>query len=194
MSLLLNGLAASSGIAIAPAYLLVGSELPVQKQHISDKNHEVARLHDSFALSRQELHAIRDQAHRRLGQRAATVVDTQLAMLDDPVLFDSIEQHIVSEQITAEWAVQKVADHYMAIFERLNDNDYLQARGMAMRDLAKRLLSHLLGVKLPNPKQLDHRAIIVANNITPTDTAQFDRRYVAGLVTDTGGGPPISQS
>ena len=187
MSLLLNGLAASSGIAIAPAYLLVGSELPVQKQHISDKNHEVARLHDSFALSRQELHAIRDQAHRRLGQRAATVVDTQLAMLDDPVLFDSIEQHIVSEQITAEWAVQKVADHYMAIFERLNDNDYLQARGMAMRDLAKRLLSHLLGVKLPNPKQLDHRAIIVANNITPTDTAQFDRRYVAGLVTDTGG-------
>lgn len=187
MSLLLNGLAASSGIAIAPAYLLVGSELPVQKQHISDKNHEVARLHDSFALSRQELHAIRDQAHRRLGQRTATVVDTQLAMLDDPVLFDSIEQHIVSEQITAEWAVQKVADHYMAIFERLNDNDYLQARGMAMRDLAKRLLSHLLGVKLPNPKQLDHRAIIVANNITPTDTAQFDRRYVAGLVTDTGG-------
>lgn len=187
MSLLLNGLAASSGIAIAPAYLLVGSELPVQKQHISDKNHEVARLHDSFALSRQELQAIRDQAHQRLGQRAATVVDTQLTMLDDPVLFDSIEQHIVSEQITAEWAVQKVADHYMAIFERLNDNDYLQARGTAMHDLAKRLLSHLLGVKLPNPKQLDHRAIIVANNITPTDTAQFDRRYVAGLVTDMGG-------
>ena len=77
MSLLLNGLAASNGIAIAPAYLLVGSDLPVQKQHTNDKDHEVTRLHDSFAFSRRELRRIRDQAHERLGQRAAAVVDTQ---------------------------------------------------------------------------------------------------------------------
>lgn len=187
MSLLLNGLAASNGIAIAPAYLLVGSDLPIQKQHINDKNHEVTRLHDSFALSRQELRTIRNQAHQKLGQRAATVVDTQLAMLDDPVLFNAIKKRVTEEAINAEWAVRETEDHYLAIFEKLNDNDYLQARGIAMRDVAKRLLSHLLGVQLPDPRRLDHRAIIVAQNVTPTDTAQFDRHYVAGLVTDTGG-------
>lgn len=187
MSLLLNGLAASNGIAIAPAYLLVGSDLPVQKQHTNDKDHEVTRLHDSFAFSRQELCRIRDQAHERLGQRAAAVVDTQLAMLGDPALFAMMRQEIMQSGVTAEWAVKQTADHYLTIFEKQNDNDYLQARGTAMRDVAKRLLSHLMAVELPDPQKLDHRAIIVAANITPTDTAQFDRRYVAGLVTDTGG-------
>lgn len=187
MSLLLNGLAASNGIAIAPAYLLVGSDLPVQKQHTNDKDHEVTRLHDSFAFSRQELRRIRDQAHERLGQRAAAVVDTQLAMLGDPALFAMMRQEIMQSGVTAEWAVKQTADHYLTIFEKQNDNDYLQVRGTAMRDVAKRLLSHLMAVELPDPQKLDHRAIIVAANITPTDTAQFDRRYVAGLVTDTGG-------
>lgn len=187
MSLLLNGLAASNGIAIAPAYLLVGSDLPVQKQHTNDKDHEVTRLHDSFAFSRQELRRIRDQAHERLGQRAAAVVDTQLAMLGDPALFAMMRQEIMQSGVTAEWAVKQTADHYLTIFEKQNDNDYLQARGTAMRDVAKRLLSHLMAVELPDPQKLDHRAIIIAANITPTDTAQFDRRYVAGLVTDTGG-------
>ena len=187
MSLLLNGLAASNGIAIAPAYLLVGSDLPVQKQHTNDKDHEVTRLHDSFALSRQELRRIRDQAHERLGQRAAAVVDTQLAMLGDPALFAMMRQEIMQSGVIAEWAVKQTADHYLTIFEKQNDNDYLQARGTAMRDVAKRLLSHLMAVELPDPQKLGHRAIIVAANITPTDTAQFDRRYVAGLVTDTGG-------
>lgn len=187
MSLLLNGLAASNGIAIAPAYLLVGSDLPVQKQHTNDKDHEVTWLHDSFAFSRQELRRIRDQAHERLGQRAAAVVDTQLAMLGDPALFAMMRQEIMQSGVTAEWAVKQITDHYLTIFEKQNDNDYLQARGTAMRDVAKRLLSHLMAVELPDPQKLDHRAIIVAANITPTDTAQFDRRYVAGLVTDTGG-------
>ena len=187
MSLLLNGLAASNGIAIAPAYLLVGSDLPVQKQHTNDKDHEVTRLHDSFAFSRQELRRIRDQAHERLGQRAAAVVDPQLAMLGDPALFAMMRQEIMQSGVIAEWAVKQTADHYLTIFEKQNDNDYLQARGTAMRDVAKRLLSHLMAVELPDPQKLGHRAIIVAANITPTDTAQFDRRYVAGLVTDTGG-------
>lgn len=187
MSLLLNGLAASNGIAIAPAYLLVGSDLSVQKQHTNDKDHEVTRLHDSFAFSRQELRRIRDQAHERLGQRAAAVVDTQLAMLGDPALFAMMRQEIMQSGVTAEWAVKQTTDHYLTIFEKQNDNDYLQARGTAMRDVAKRLLSHLMAVELPDPQKLDHRAIIVAANITPTDTAQFDRRYVAGVVTDTGG-------
>ena len=105
MSLLLNGLAASNGIAIAPAYLLVGSDLSIQKQHTNDKDHEVSRLHDSFAFSRQELRVIRDHAHQRLGQRAATVVDTQLAMLNDPALLAAIMDQIKGAGFTAEWAV-----------------------------------------------------------------------------------------
>lgn len=187
MSLLLDGLAASSGITIAPARLLVGSDLSIKKQHTADENHEVARLHDSFALSRTELQALSQQAHHRLGQRAVTIIDTQIAILDDPTLQDKIIERINSHHDTAEWAVKKIEDYYLNIFEHKNDNDYLYARATALRDVTKRILSHLLNVPLPDPALLDHRAIFVADNITPTDTAQFNKRYVAGIVTTNGG-------
>lgn len=187
MSILLTGLAASSGITIAPAHLLVESDLSIKKQHTADENHEVARLHDSFALSKAELQHLSQRAHELLGQRAVTIIDTQIAILDDPTLQKKIIDRINSHHDTAEWAVKRVEDYYLSIFERKNDNEYLYARATALRDVTKRVLSHLLNVSLPDPGILDHRAIFVANNITPTDTAQFDKRYVAGIVTTNGG-------
>ena len=187
MSILLTGLAASSGITIAPAHLLVESDLSIKKQHTADENHEVARLHDSFALSKTELQHLSKRAHELLGQRAVTIIDTQIAILDDPTLQKKIINRINSHHDTAEWAVKRVEDYYLSIFERKNDNEYLYARATALRDVTKRVLSHLLNVPLPDPGLLDHRAIFVANNITPTDTAQFDKRYVAGIVTTNGG-------
>lgn len=187
MSILLTGLAASSGITIAPAHLLVESDLSIKKQHTADENHEVARLHDSFTLSKAELQHLSKRAHELLGQRAVTIIDTQIAILDDPTLQKKIIDRINSHHDTAEWAVKRVEDYYLSIFERKNDNEYLYARATALRDVTKRVLSHLLNVSLPDPGILDHRAIFVANNITPTDTAQFDKRYVAGVVTTNGG-------
>ena len=187
MSILLTGLAASSGITIAPAHLLVESDLSIKKQHTADENHEVARLHDSFTLSKTELQHLSKHAHKLLGQRAVTIIDTQIAILDDPTLQKKIIDRINSHHDTAEWAVKRVEDYYLSIFERKNDNEYLYARATALRDVTKRVLSHLLNVSLPDPGLLDHRAIFVANNITPTDTAQFDKRYVAGIVTTNGG-------
>ncbi|MBB1096120.1 phosphoenolpyruvate--protein phosphotransferase [Limosilactobacillus sp. BG-MG3-A] len=187
MSILLTGLAASSGITIAPAHLLVESDLPIKKQHTADENHEVARLHDSFTLSKTELQHLSKRAHELLGQRAVTIIDTQIAILDDPTLQKKIIDRIKSHHDTAEWAVKRVEDYYLSVFERKNDNEYLYARATALRDVTKRVLSHLLNVSLPDPGLLDHRAIFVANNITPTDTAQFDKRYVAGIVTTNGG-------
>ncbi len=187
MSILLTGLAASSGITIAPAHLLVESDLSIKKQHTADENHEVARLHDSFTLSKTELQQLYQHAHETLGQRAAAIIDTQIAILDDPTLQTKIIDRINNHHDTAEWAVKKVEDYYLNIFERMNDNDYLHSRATALRDVTKRVLSHLLNVPLPDPALLDHRAVFVAKNITPTDTAQFDRRYVAGIVTTNGG-------
>ena len=187
MSILLTGLAASSGITIAPAHLLVESDLSIKKQHTADENHEVARLHDSFALSKAELQHLSKHAHELLGQRAVKIFDNQIAILDDPTLQEKIIDRINSHHDTAEWAVKRVEDYYLSVFERKNDNEYLYARATALRDVTKRVLSHLLNVSLPDPGLLDHRAIFVANNITPTDTAQFDKRYVAGIVTTNGG-------
>lgn len=187
MSALLNGLAASNGIAIAPAYLLVGPDLSVNQQYSANENHEVDRLHDSFALTLNEVQTIRHHAHESLGKRAAAVVDEQLNILDNRSLRTEILNKVRRDHYSAEWAVQETANETLKVLEKMNDNDYLSSRATAIKDVTKRLLSHLLGVELPDPTLLDHRAIFVAKNITPTDTAQFDRRFVAGLVTDNGG-------
>lgn len=187
MSALLNGLAASNGIAIAPAYLLVGPDLSVNQQYSANENHEVDRLHDSFALTLNEVQTIRHHAHESLGKRAAAVVDEQLNILDNRSLRTEILNKVKRDHYTAEWAVQETADETLKVLEKMNDNDYLSSRATAIKDVTKRIISHLMGVDLPDPTLLDHRAIFVAKNITPTDTAQFDRRFVAGLVTDNGG-------
>ena len=121
-----------------------------------------------------------------MGKRAAAVVDDQLAILDDRSLHAEILKKVNRDHFSAEWAIKKTADEQLKILEKMNDNDYLSSRATAIKDVTKRVLSHLMGVELPNPNLLDHRAIFVAQNITPTDTAQFDRRFVAGLVTDDG--------
>lgn len=187
MSLLLTGLAASSGVTIAPAYLLVGSDLSIPQQHIADENHEVARLHDSFALTAKELRQISKRAHQSLGQQAVAVVDMQLTILQNPTLRSTIKKIIHQDKVTAEWAVKQACDQYQDLLKHVDNKDYLNGRLLALKDVYKRLVSHLLGKKLPDPQELDHQAIIVANSVTSTDMAQFDRRYVTGLVTDEGG-------
>lgn len=187
MSTLLHGLAASSGIAIAPAYLLVGPDLSVNQQYSANENHEVERLHDSFALTLNEVQSIRQHAHKVLGKRAAAVLDNQLAILNDRSLRNKVVEKVRHDHFSAEWAIKEITDEQLKLLEEMNNNDYLSSRATAIKDVAKRILSHLMGVKLPDPTLLDHRAIFVAQNITPTDTAQFDRRFVAGLVTDDGG-------
>lgn len=187
MSSLLNGLAASSGIAIAPAYLLVGPNLSVNQEYSVNENHEVKRLHDSFTLTLAEVKKIRQHAHETLGKSAVAVVDEQFALLNDHGLYNKALSKIEHDHYSAEWAIQELAEDERKRLEKENEHHYFSARAMALKDVSKRLLSHLLGVKLPDPTLLDHRAIIVAPNITPTDAAQFDRRFVAGLVANEGG-------
>ena len=185
MSRQLNGIAAGGGIAIAPAYLLGVPDLSVKQQHTDYVNHEVARLHDSFAITANELREICQRAHAQLDKQSAVVVDMQLQLVLAEDFQQTIEHQIVTNQYTAGYAVKKETDRWLA--ENVADQQGLHQREIAMQDLFKRLMSHILGIELPDPSRLKHQAIIVAHSLTPTDIARFDRRYVVGLVTDLGG-------
>lgn len=185
MSRQLNGIAAGGGIAIAPAYLLGVPDLSVKQQHTDNVNHEVARLHDSFAITANELREICQRAHAQLDKQSAVVVDMQLQLVLSEDFQQTIEHQIVANQYTAGYAVKKETDRWLV--ENAADQQGLHQRKIAMQDLFKRLMSHILGIELPDPSKLKHQAIIVAHSLTPTDIARFDRRYVVGLVTDLGG-------
>ena len=108
-------------------------------------------------------------------------------VLSDPEMVGQIKQNIQDNKVNAEAALKEVTDMYIGMFEAMDDNAYMQERAADIRDVAKRILAHLLGVTLPNPSMINEEVIVVAHDLTPSDTAQLDRTYVKAFVTDIGG-------
>ncbi len=180
------GIAASSGIAIAKAYRLVEPDLSFVQTNIENVEQEVERFRAALAKAKGELEQIRERAHRELGADKAAIFEAHLLVLSDPELVGPIEDSIKAEKMNAEAALKNTADMFIMMFEQM-DNEYMKERAADIRDVTKRVLAHLLGVQLVNPSMISEEVIIVAEDLTPSDTAQLNRNYVKGFTTDIGG-------
>ncbi|MFC6314153.1 phosphoenolpyruvate--protein phosphotransferase [Lapidilactobacillus achengensis] len=187
MTTTLKGIAASDGVAIAKAYLLVQPDLSFSKSAINDVTKETDRLQSAIAKSNSELQQIRDIASKSLGEEEAQVFDAHMMILADPEFTGAVKQKIEDEKVNAESALDDVATTFINMFEAMTDNPYMQERAADVRDVTKRIMAHLLGVELPNPALIDEEVIIVAHDLTPSDTAQLNKKYVKAFVTDIGG-------
>jgi phosphotransferase system enzyme I (PtsI) len=184
---MLKGIAASDGVAVAKAYLLVQPDLSFSKVNVEDTAAEETRLDEALAKSTAELQKIRDKAAQTLGEAEAQVFDAHLMVLSDPEMIGQIKQNITDNKVNAEAALKEVTDMYIGMFEAMDDNAYMQERAADIKDVAKRILAHLLNVTLPNPSMINEEVVIVAHDLTPSDTAQLDRNFVKAFVTDIGG-------
>ncbi|ENG0864421.1 TPA: phosphoenolpyruvate--protein phosphotransferase [Listeria monocytogenes] len=182
----LKGIAASDGIAIAKAYLLVEPDLSYEKTEVTDVESEVKRFESALEVSRTELSMIREKAAKDLGEDKAQIFDAHLLVLNDPELTGPIEESIKNSKTNAETALQETTDMFIGMFESM-DNEYMRERAADIKDVRKRILSHLLGVTIPNPALIDEEVVVVAADLTPSDTAQLNRNFVKGFVTDIGG-------
>ena len=187
MTEMLKGIAASDGVAVAKAYLLVQPDLSFETVTVEDISAEEARLDAALAASQDELSVIREKAVESLGEEAAAVFDAHLMVLADPEMTGQIKETIRAKQVNAEAALTEVTNMFIAIFEGMDDNPYMQERAADIRDVTKRVLANLLGKKLPNPATIDEESIIVAHDLTPSDTAQLNKKFVKAFVTDIGG-------
>lgn len=186
MSTWIKGIAASSGIAIGKAYRLVEPDLSFSKSTVENTEQEVARFKEAVSQSQTELEAIREYANQSLGADKAAIFDAHLLVLNDPELLTPIEDKIKSENVNAEVALKETADMFIGIFESM-DNEYMRERAADIRDVTKRILAHLLNVNIPNPSMIAEEVIVVAEDLTPSDTAQLNRQFVKGFTTDIGG-------
>ncbi|MFV9621769.1 phosphoenolpyruvate--protein phosphotransferase [Listeria monocytogenes] len=182
----LKGIAASDGIAIAKAYLLVEPDLSYEKTEVTDVESEVKRFESALEVSRTELSMIREKAAKDQGEDKAQIFDAHLLVLNDPELTGPIEESIKNSKTNAETALQETTDMFIGMFESM-DNEYMRERAADIKDVRKRVLSHLLGVTIPNPALIDEEVVVVAADLTPSDTAQLNRNFVKGFVTDIGG-------
>ena len=183
----LQGIAASDGIAIAKVYTLTEPDLTVTKVTVEDSEKEVSRLDDALAASIKDVELIKETALKNLGEEEAQVFDAHLMVLSDPELIGQVKDSITSNKVNAESALKEVTDMFISIFAGMEDNPYMKERAADIRDVSKRILAHLLGVKIPSPATIKDEVIIVASDLTPSDTAQLNRQYVKAFVTDIGG-------
>jgi len=182
----LQGIAASSGIAIAKAYRLVEPNLSFEKTTIDNAENEISRFQEALNKSKGELDAIREKANKELGADKAAIFEAHLLVLSDPELIAPIEDKIKTESVNAEFALKETTDMFITMFESM-DNEYMRERAADIRDVTKRVLAHLLGVHLANPSMISEEVVVVAEDLTPSDTAQLNRQFVKGFTTDIGG-------
>lgn len=186
MALHIQGIAASNGIAIAKAFRLENPDFTIEKKSVADAASEVARLEAALEISKGELTAIKDRALTELGADKAAIFEAHLLVLNDPELVNPVKDRINSESINAEFAMNEVANMFIGLFEGM-DNEYMKERAADIRDVTKRVLAHLLGINFSNPSTISEEVIIIAEDLTPSDTAQLNRTYAKGFTTDIGG-------
>ena len=186
MSKIIQGIQASDGISIAPCYLFVEPNLNIDKKTIDNPQQEITRFDNAMHESKVQLTKIRNTAEEALGAEHAAIFDAHLLVLDDPELINPIKEAIEQKSVNAESALEDKANEFIQIFESM-DNEYMKERAADIRDVSKRIKANLLGVELPSPATIDHEVIVVAHDLTPSDTAQLNKQFVKGFVTNIGG-------
>ena len=187
MSQIIKGIAASDGIGIAKAYTLAEPDLNFEKKQINDPAAEYQRIEDAFDQSISELATIKQNAKSRLSDEELEVFDAHIAILSDPEMKSQIKDEIESQHVSAEEAMTDVTTNFANVLAAMTDNKYMQERAADVKDVAKRALSHLLGKQLPDIASISEPVVIIAKEITPSDTSQMDAKFVKGLATDLGG-------
>ncbi|MER2072165.1 MAG: phosphoenolpyruvate-utilizing N-terminal domain-containing protein, partial [Psychrobacillus sp.] len=181
----LEGIGASSGLAIAPAYCLIEPNLIFDPKGVQDTEVEMERLKQSISNTKKQLKLIYDSTKQYMGEQKATIIAAQELVLEDPAWLTAISDQIKLGN-NAEMALTKVADVYATTFAEM-ENDYMKERVADIRDVAKRMLSNLLGVNLPDLSLIQSEVILVADDLVPSLTIQLNKQYIKGIVTNIGG-------
>ena len=187
MSQIIKGIAASDGIGIAKAYTLAEPDLSFEKKEIDNPAAEYERVEKAFSASIADLATIKQNAKSRLSDEELEVFDAHIAILSDPEMKSQIKDEIESQHVSAEEAMTNVTTNFANVLAAMTDNKYMQERAADVKDVAKRALSHLLGKQLPDIAAISEPVVIIAKDITPSDTSQMDAKFVKGLATDLGG-------
>ncbi|OJV64421.1 MAG: phosphoenolpyruvate--protein phosphotransferase [Clostridiales bacterium 38-18] len=182
---MIKGIAASKGYAIGKIKVMRHIEWTVDLTPAVDCEKELTELKKSVEASREQLKAIRDNTAKNIGEHEAMVFDSHMMFLDDPEFVGAMEEAIKSESKRAVAAVEQVKNFFKSMFEQM-DNDYMKERAADIVDVSNRLIKNLLGLPTDNGN-LEANTIIVAHDLTPSDTAQLDKTKVIGFLTDIGG-------
>ncbi len=183
---MMKGIGASPGIAIGKALVVEENEIVIEKRAVTDVEAEVKKLNDAVEVSKEELTAVKEKVAKEVGEEESEIFGAHLLVLEDPEFMGEAENKIKNEAVNAEYALNEVKDMFVAIFEGM-DNAYMKERAADVKDVTGRVLRHILGIKVIDLSSLKDEVVLVAHDLTPSDTATMDKSKVLGFLTDIGG-------
>ncbi|MFT5622247.1 MAG: phosphotransferase system enzyme I (PtsI) [Bacteroidia bacterium] len=186
--IILEGIAASPGVAHGTALLYLQKELDVPSYDLQPEaiDAEIERFDQAILQTREEITAVRHKVAASLGEGEARIFDAHLMVLEDGALLDEVNSELRSTNKNVESCYHQIAERYISFFSSMED-EYLKDRVTDIRDVSRRLLQNLIGTNKSNLGELAAHSIIVSEDITPSDTADMDRSKLLGFITDAGG-------
>ena len=182
---MIKGIAASAGVSISKVFKLQHPVVTVERRE-ANADEEIARLHAAIAATQKDIEAIKANAVGRLSDEDLAIFDAHLMVSQDPELVGQIEELIKSENVNADFATNQVATMFVGMFESMED-EYFRERAADIKDVTYRMQAHILGLIIPDLTVISSEVVIVAEDLTPSDTAQLNRKYVKGFATEIGG-------
>lgn len=181
-----KGIGASPGVALGKALVVEHSELVIEKKSIDNVEAEIAKLENAVAVSKEELIKVKEKASEELGAEEAEIFEAHLLVLEDPELIGSAIDKIKTENVNAEYALNEIKEMFVSMFESM-DNEYMKERAADIKDVTNRILRHILGIKVVDLSALSEEVVLIAHDLTPSDTATMNKKMVLGFLTDIGG-------
>lgn len=182
----LSGIIASRGLAIAKVLRIEKDDLKVSQINTDSIDNEIKSFDLALEKSKLEIEKIRDKALLEVGYEHASIFDAHIEMLKDPELYKNTVDEIIEFNLSAASAFRNVSEKYIMIFEEIED-EYIKRRSEDIKDISERILKHLLDLKVNRLREICEDVIIVAENLTPSDTIQLNKKFVKGFITMEGG-------
>jgi phosphoenolpyruvate-protein phosphotransferase (PTS system enzyme I) len=185
---ILHGVAAAGGIAIAPAYLYHPSGLTVPRRSLKseDVETEVQRYLNAIAKTRIQIGEVADKAKEKLGDEHAAIFKAHQVVLDDPVFQQEIPDFIRKRRLNAEALIHEELEKFKALIADIDD-PYFRERGNDIQDVGRRMLKNLTGGEKDQLKKIDHEVILIAEDLSPSDTVNLPTDIIKGFATEIGG-------
>ena len=185
---MISGIPASPGIVFGKALVLKEEKIVLDTQKIKDSQieNEIARFYAGRDAAVEQLTSIKDRAYQSLGEEKAAIFEGHLMILEDEELEEEIIDYLRSNHVNAAVAANVVIDQQVAMLSEIDD-EYLKERAGDIRDIGNRLIKNILGMHIVDLGEINEEAILVAYDLTPSETAQLNLDTVLGFVTDIGG-------
>ena len=176
-----QGKSVYKGIAMGPIVVLKKNDYQVKRTRIEDPEAEVKRVNEAVSASQEQLQKLYDKALKEVGEASAAIFEVHQMMLEDEDYMEAIQNTIRTEQVNAEYAVATTGDNFAQMFASMDD-DYMKARSADIKDISERLVRNLSGQGDVDLSSIDP-SVIVADDLSPSETVQMDKDKILAFVT-----------